>query len=257
MRPIPCFHPIPPGYGLPGARRRRKTFPIAGAGNRNGAGPHQLKTQTPAYQKEPPAAVPARRPTVDDNAVRLCHGQSPSLPSAADAATDARCSQNLRMQTAGSAASIAPAASMQGIAVAPAIQAPDARKHFGRSERSASSACRRAGLGRFAARLARSERLGAAAAVVRSSGMPSVGRAGAAAHADVSRQRPGIYGRACKTTPLSATTHDLAVGPPILQRSDDFIRFCCHKHIAEMLTARGGAGETRVLLRWSEGRYIP
>lgn len=35
-----------------------------------------------------------------------------------------------------------------------------------------------------------------------------------------------------------------------LQRSDDYIRFCCYMHIAEMLTARGGAGETRVVLRW-------
>ena len=39
-----------------------------------------------------------------------------------------------------------------------------------------------------------------------------------------------------------------------LQRSDDFIRFCCHLHIAEMLTARGGGGETRVVWRWSESR---
>lgn len=39
-----------------------------------------------------------------------------------------------------------------------------------------------------------------------------------------------------------------------LQRSEDFIRFCCHKHIAEMLTARGGAGETRVVWRWGEDR---
>ena len=35
-----------------------------------------------------------------------------------------------------------------------------------------------------------------------------------------------------------------------LQRSDDFIRFCCHMHIWEMLTARGGAGETRVVWHW-------
>ena len=35
-----------------------------------------------------------------------------------------------------------------------------------------------------------------------------------------------------------------------LQRSDDFIRFCCHMHLAETLTARGGAGETRVVWRW-------
>ncbi len=39
-----------------------------------------------------------------------------------------------------------------------------------------------------------------------------------------------------------------------LERSDDFIRFCCHAHIAEMLTARGGAGETRVVWRWPDDR---
>ena len=35
-----------------------------------------------------------------------------------------------------------------------------------------------------------------------------------------------------------------------LERSDDFIRFCCHMHIWEMLSARGGVGETRVVWRW-------
>ncbi|MBN1908975.1 MAG: hypothetical protein JW818_04485 [Pirellulales bacterium] len=35
-----------------------------------------------------------------------------------------------------------------------------------------------------------------------------------------------------------------------LERSDDFIQFCCRMHIWEMLSARGGAGETRVVWRW-------
>lgn len=39
-----------------------------------------------------------------------------------------------------------------------------------------------------------------------------------------------------------------------LQRSDDFIRFCCHLHVYEMLSARGGAGETRVVWRWPRDR---
>ncbi len=39
-----------------------------------------------------------------------------------------------------------------------------------------------------------------------------------------------------------------------LQRSDDLINFCCHLHISEMLSARGGAGETRVVWRWSDRR---
>jgi len=39
-----------------------------------------------------------------------------------------------------------------------------------------------------------------------------------------------------------------------LQRSDDFIRFCCHLHISEMLSARGGSRKTRVVWRWADGR---
>lgn len=39
-----------------------------------------------------------------------------------------------------------------------------------------------------------------------------------------------------------------------LSRSEDFIRFCCHLHLVEMLSARGGADETRVVRRWSDGR---
>jgi hypothetical protein len=39
-----------------------------------------------------------------------------------------------------------------------------------------------------------------------------------------------------------------------LLRSDDFTRFCCRMHLWEMLTARGGAGETRVVWRWKKIR---
>jgi hypothetical protein len=39
-----------------------------------------------------------------------------------------------------------------------------------------------------------------------------------------------------------------------LERSDDFVRFCCYLHIREMLTSRGGAGETRVVWRWPINR---
>lgn len=40
-----------------------------------------------------------------------------------------------------------------------------------------------------------------------------------------------------------------------LSRSEDFIRFCCHLHVQELLMARGGGGETRVVWRWGLGRY--
>ncbi len=41
--------------------------------------------------------------------------------------------------------------------------------------------------------------------------------------------------------------------PAYLQRSDDFIRFCCYRHLHELLAARGGA-ETHVVWRWPECR---
>ena len=40
-----------------------------------------------------------------------------------------------------------------------------------------------------------------------------------------------------------------------LQRSEDFIRFCCHRHIVETLSSRGGQLESRMNLRWPIGRY--
>jgi hypothetical protein len=40
-----------------------------------------------------------------------------------------------------------------------------------------------------------------------------------------------------------------------LQRSEDFMRFCCYMHITEMLAARGGARETKVVYRWQQSRY--
>jgi hypothetical protein len=39
-----------------------------------------------------------------------------------------------------------------------------------------------------------------------------------------------------------------------LERSDDFIRFCCRMHISEMLSARGGSRKTQVVWRWPESR---
>ncbi len=40
-----------------------------------------------------------------------------------------------------------------------------------------------------------------------------------------------------------------------LQRSEDFLRFCCHLHLTETLAARGGAGKSEVVWRWPIGRY--
>ncbi len=40
-----------------------------------------------------------------------------------------------------------------------------------------------------------------------------------------------------------------------LKRSDDFIHFCCHLHITEMLESRGGSDQSELILRWPVSRY--
>jgi hypothetical protein len=40
-----------------------------------------------------------------------------------------------------------------------------------------------------------------------------------------------------------------------LTRTDDFVRFCCHAHITEMLELRGGREESDLILRWPLNRY--
>ena len=40
-----------------------------------------------------------------------------------------------------------------------------------------------------------------------------------------------------------------------LQRSEDFIRFCCHSHIVETLASRGGQLQSRTVVRWPINRY--
>lgn len=40
-----------------------------------------------------------------------------------------------------------------------------------------------------------------------------------------------------------------------VKRSDDFILFCCHLHITEMLESRGGREETDLIFRWPLSRY--
>jgi len=40
-----------------------------------------------------------------------------------------------------------------------------------------------------------------------------------------------------------------------LNRSDDFIRFCCYLHITEMLEMRGGRDKSDLIIRWPISRY--
>jgi hypothetical protein len=40
-----------------------------------------------------------------------------------------------------------------------------------------------------------------------------------------------------------------------LQRSEDFIRFCCYQHLSETLISRGGQDKSRLIFRWPIDRY--
>ena len=40
-----------------------------------------------------------------------------------------------------------------------------------------------------------------------------------------------------------------------LKRSDDFVHFCCHLHVTEMLESRGGSEQSDLILRWPLSRY--
>lgn len=40
-----------------------------------------------------------------------------------------------------------------------------------------------------------------------------------------------------------------------LKRTDDFVRFCCHLHITEMLESRGGRDQSDFIMRWPLSRY--
>ncbi len=40
-----------------------------------------------------------------------------------------------------------------------------------------------------------------------------------------------------------------------LKRSDDFVHFCCHLHITEMLESRGGREQSEFIVRWPLSRY--
>ena len=102
----PGFHSIPPGYGLPWGTPAEEDIPQSLVlETEMSLARAQLKTQTPTYEKEPPAALPARRTTVDDDAVRQAQGQSPSVPSTADG--EPRQAAKTTTGTAGSATSTA------------------------------------------------------------------------------------------------------------------------------------------------------
>jgi hypothetical protein len=230
----PGFHPIPPGYGLPWGTQEEEDIPDAVIFEAERAlAREQLKTQTPYFevpqllpppppQPAPPAEGAAEPPSVEakrnPEGIRLLAGESAIVPVAPQGETlpgPAGIEEDLQPADEGAIAG------NEATALPP--DWPDPRGFAPPPP----SACR---------------------PPLRESKEPVMKHV---------RLFVGTDPRVTAALQSYVYYRDEARfggWQSYLQRSDDYIRFCCHMHIAEMLTARGGAGQTRVVWRWPTGR---
>jgi hypothetical protein len=208
----PCFHPIPPGYGLPWGTpaERRIPEPVIFEAEMALAAA-QLKTQTPTYQ---PLAVPeGQDPRAGQSPPAEADVQQPAVPGPEGGNGVLPLSHEVPVETTPEGK---PAAD-----TTPGMPPdwPDPRGFIPPPPRPQPPTC-----------------------------LPS--------EAPVMRHTRTFNGHDTEFTHALhnyyAFRDDARFGgwQGYLQRSDDFMRFCCHLHISEMLSARGGAGETRVVWRW-------
>lgn len=195
----PCFHPIPPGYGLPWGTTDEEYIPDALVFEAEMAlAKEQLKTQTPGYEPEeaPLAPVPSDLQTRDPS-----ESQDGVVHASAEEENEAR------LVSAPGLPDDWP--DPRGFTPPPPVRdCPDCEE----------------------------------------SALPVL------QHTQIYHGNDGDF-----TTALEAYyffRNDQRAGDwrAYLERTDDFMRFCCHMHINEMLSARGGAGESRVVWRWPESR---
>jgi hypothetical protein len=208
----PCFHPIPPGYGLPWGTPDEKKIPAPLVFEAEMAlAKAQLKTQTRPYQPLPGPQSQASE-----------SGESPP-PEAVEQQPDALAPQpgdDVRPLAYEAPVEEAMAGSLPaepGLGMPP--DWPDPRGFIPPPPRSDPATC-----------------------------WPS--------QSPVMRHTRTYNGHDIEFTQVLSSYYsfrdDARFGgwQGYLQRSDDFIRFCCHLHISQMLRARGGADETRVVWRW-------
>ncbi|HEY5314191.1 MAG TPA: hypothetical protein VIK18_16785 [Pirellulales bacterium] len=223
----PNFHPVPPGYGLPwGTPEEEQIPPSLVFQARMALAREQMKTQEPAYRPMPglqplPAEVEAPKP-----------GQPDALPPAeAETKRD-----KVQRGTAQPASQVKLASAQADVTDDTPAQAPQPAV--------------RAGLPPDWPDPQGFTPLPPVAA--RPAGWPTA--------EPVIRHARTYNGNDSDVTEALSTyvyfRDDARFGgwQSYLQRSDDFIRFCCYMHITEMLTARGGAGQTRVVWRWPTNR---
>jgi len=213
----PCFHPIPPGYGLPWGTPAEAEIPEPLIFEAEMAlAKAQMATQTPSYQPlpvEPPAAEPKPLEPVEPDAGRS-RGEGRVIRPAADWQMPAVISP--KTASGDAAATIDPAGADR-----PVVPEgwPDPRGFVPPPPSCRAPACQPSG-----------------APVLK--------------HTRIYQGNDPDFTAALETYEYFRDDGRYGGWQAYLMRSDDFIRFCCRKHIWEMLSARGGAGETRVVWRW-------
>ncbi len=221
----PAFHPIPPGYGLPWGTSGEKEIPgplvfeaelaLAKA---------QLQTQTPPYEKMPEELPAPSGQPVQPNWQSPAPGAVPPPTKGAARGGDSPAAGGVRPTGYQPPAGVGPDGRAPGGAAAAAVGLPpdwpDPRGFVPPPPHTRPTA-----------------------------GCPS--------DDPVMRHTRNYDGHSGDFTTALENYYffrdDARSGgwQAYLQRSDDFVRFCCHLHIWEMLSARGGAGQTRVVWRWS------
>ncbi len=211
----PCFHPIPPGYGLPWGTPGEQHIPAPLVFEAEMAlAKAQMKTQTPVYQPEqavrPDAVVPDSRPREGPQP----DAQTPRTPGGLEHLSHEQVVAGGPVET--------PLLEQPPYGFPP--DWPDPRGFVSPPPRIRPPSC-------------------------------------PAPSSEPVLQHTAVYvGNDPDVTEALASyfyfRNDRRFGgwQGYLQRSDDYIRFCCHMHISEMLSARGGAGESRVVWRWPTNR---
>lgn len=195
----PCFHPIPPGYGLPWGTTDEEYIPDALVFEAEMAlAKEQLKTQTPNYQAEPAPLTPLPSDLQSQDPAESPDGV---IPASAETENEAQ------------------------LVSAPGLPDdwPDPRGFTPPPPARDCPDCEE-------------------------SKLPVL------QHTRIYHGNDGDFTTALESYYYFRNDQRAGDWRAYLERSDDFMRFCCHMHISEMLSARGGAGESRVVWRWPESR---
>ena len=225
----PNFHPIPAGYGLPWGTAGEKDIPGPLVFQAELAlAKEQLKTQTPPYQK-----LPLNPPTSDESGGTRVPGSPPAAPGQPLQGTTVGSKHDVRRVSHEAANSAMPANS-------PVSAAPAAPATLTPSETGPEVSPTWPDPSGFVPRPPTACPI---------SGVPS--DEPVMQYMKSYRGNDVDFTTALENYYYSRDDARLGGWQSYLRRSDDFVRFCCHMHIWEMLSARGGAGETRVVWRWS------